>query len=77
MPGVPGKKQPRSKKSAYLPDTMWAELEAIAEAETTVRKGTAEEEDISVNWILEVFLRWAIDDYHRLKQHGATAKKKA
>lgn len=64
---IPSKAKSRTKKSAYLPTTMWAELERIAESETQ-SKG----EPISVNWVLESFLRWAIDDYHR----GVAAKKK-
>jgi hypothetical protein len=66
-PSVPNRKAKRSKKSAYLPDSMWAELEQIAEQETEKRKGTPDEDEISVNWLMEVFLGWAIDDYRKLQ----------
>lgn len=58
-PRIPSKKKAREKKSAYLPTSMWEDLTRIAKLETE-----KQHEEISMNWVMEWLLRYAIDDYY-------------
>lgn len=75
-PSIPSKKKEKyDRRTYYLPITIIEKIDEIAASETEIRKGTEEAEEISANWVVETFLRWAIDDHNRLKQ-GAAAKAK-